>query len=160
MVMFGQWSDEAVSRSNEIVEFLDAFKEACAIYVGGPDCHGEPAMIIHGIADLEGAKEIAPGTAIYQGGLKAAIKGVNEGKYNPLDFRFFVGKYEYDENELDNRTEIGQYIPVACARSVALKQCIQLPKPLWHEVMELTGGEFKHISNLELMKRDDLKNEE
>ena len=160
MVLFGQWSDEAISNSNSIVEFLDAFSEACAIYVGGPDMHGEPAMIIHGIAGLAGAEEIAPGTEIYKGGLEAAIQGIKLGKYSPLEFRFFVGKYVYSENELDTRVDIGQYQPLACARSVALKQCIQLPKPLWHEVMELAGGELRDISALELLKRDDIQIDE
>lgn len=39
---------------------------------------------------------------------------------------------------------------------MALKQCIGLPKPLWHEVMELCGDELGVISSLELLKRDDL----
>jgi putative transcriptional regulator len=46
---------------------------------------------------------------------------------------------------------------VACARALALKQCIQLPKPLWHEVMEFCGGELSEISKLEFQKRTDLK---
>ena len=32
---------------------------------------------------------------------------------------------------------------------VALKQCLGLPKPLWHEVMELCGGECATLSRLE-----------
>lgn len=89
--------------------------------------------MIHGIADLPGAREISPGSGIYRGGLEAAIEGVLYGKYNPLDFRFFVGCHSYDESTLDVSVVLGKYQPIACARSVALKQCISLPKPLWHE---------------------------
>ena len=46
---------------------------------------------------------------------------------------------------------------VACARPVALKQCLGLPKPLWHEVLELCGGELAELSRIELLKRDDLQ---
>ena len=39
---------------------------------------------------------------------------------------------------------------------VALKQCLGLPKPLWHEVLEMCGGESAELSSIELTKRDDL----
>jgi len=55
---------------------------------------------------------------------------------------------------------LGKYQPIASARCIALKQCIALPKPLWHEVLELCGGELKDISALEFAKRDDLLPEE
>jgi hypothetical protein len=38
-----------------------------------------------------------------------------------------------------------------------LKQCISLPKPLWHEVLEICDGEMKELSLLELSKRDDIR---
>jgi hypothetical protein len=37
----------------------------------------------------------------------------------------------------------------AAARSLVLKQCLQLPKPLWREVMELMGGEYADTSRRE-----------
>jgi Uncharacterized ACR, COG1678 len=77
--------------------FMKAFRNECAVYIGGPDEQEEPATVIHGIAGLEGAVEIAPGTGIYCGGLDAAIVGVLEGKYKPLDFRFFIGKNLYED---------------------------------------------------------------
>jgi hypothetical protein len=138
--------------------------------------------MIHGYCDLEGAEEISPG--LYRGGIQAAMDGVLEGKYQPLEFRFFVGRHTYTKSTLDVQVLLGKYQPIACARSVALKQCISLPKPLWHEgtrhsvvvmmiifiilykthdaiynviiVLELCGGELKEISTLEMMKRDDL----
>jgi len=45
----------------------------------------------------------------------------------------------------------------ACARSLALKQCLTLPKPLWHEVLELCGNDCREISGIEILKRIDLK---
>lgn len=80
-----------------------------------------------------------------------------EGEYSPLEFRFFVGCHLYDESALDVAVHLGKYQPIACARSVALKQCISLPKPLWHEVMELCGGDLGALSTLELSKGDDMQ---
>ena len=85
------------------------------------------------------------------------MDGVMAGKYKPLDFRFFIGHTKYEGAELDEAVRLGQYQPVACSRPLVLKQCIQLPKPLWHEVLEFCGGELKEISKLELAKRDDLQ---
>ena len=172
LVLYGTFRKQPPPSSAAVnmKDFLRAFGSECAVYVGGPDEQHRPALIVHGIADLAGATEIAPG--LYHGGLPAAVAGVLAGKYKPLDFRFFMGRHVYsgrkaaealnrNTNSNNNMTlelavMLGKYQPVACARSLALKQCIQLPKPLWHEVLELCGGDLARISKLELSKRDDL----
>ncbi|KAL3799135.1 hypothetical protein HJC23_002263 [Cyclotella cryptica] len=116
-----------------LVKFLAAFENECGVYVGGPHKMEEPATMIHGISDLPGAVEISPGTGIFMGGVEAACDGVLSGKYKPLDFRFFIGHTSYEGGELDRTVELGKYQPIACSRPLVLKQCIQLPKPLWHE---------------------------
>ncbi len=162
MVLFGAFSVMSdgkvpVSQTNRYSKFLRAFEKSCAVYIGGPDKQDKPGVMIHGIADLEGAKEISPGTGLYIGGVEAAVDGVLEGKYKPLDFRFFMGCHNYQGGDLDVAVYSNKYQPIACARSLALKQCIQLPKPLWHEVMEMCGGELREVSRLEMMKRDDIQ---
>lgn len=165
MVLFGVMSNVIrdgrvpISEINKYSKFLRAFEKKCAIYVGGPDSQDKPATVIHGIPDLEGAVEISPGTGIYMGGLDAAIDGILDGRYKPLDFRFFIGCNKYQKGGLDIGIISSKYQPIACARSLALKQCIQLPKPLWHEVMEMCGGELREVSRLELKKRSDLVQE-
>jgi putative transcriptional regulator len=124
-------------------DFMDsvvrAFGTEAAVYMGGPDMQEEPAMLIHGIANLPGSIEVAPGTGIYRGGWEGAVDGVLQGDYKPLDFRFFLGRQIYDparnpqRGVLLQKVRDGKYQPVACARSLALKQCLGLPKPLWHE---------------------------
>mmetsp|Transcript_38381 Transcript_38381/g.113973 ORF Transcript_38381/g.113973 Transcript_38381/m.113973 type:complete len:88 (-) Transcript_38381:47-310(-) len=78
--------------------------------------------------------------------MKAAIDGVLEGTYSPLDFRWFIGK------RTGLSTARGEWNAVACARPIAIKQCLGLPKPLWHEVMELCGGENAELSRIEFVK--------
>ncbi|EJK45752.1 hypothetical protein THAOC_35617 [Thalassiosira oceanica] len=140
-----------------LVKFLSAFENQCAVYVGGEDGMDQPGLLIHGIEDLEGATEISPGTGIYEGGIDAAIDGVLSGKYSSLDFRFFVGHRQYTKGGLEEAVRQSKYQPIACSRPLVLKQCIKLPKPLWHEIMEFCGGELKEISKLEFAKRDDLQ---
>ncbi len=57
--------------TQNLVKFLSAFENQCAVYVGGPDDMDKPAVLVHGIEDLPGAVEISRGTGIYQGGLEA-----------------------------------------------------------------------------------------
>ena len=142
LVLLGAYQDqrgiverkESIGKETQnLVKFLGAFENECGIYVGGPDKMNEPAVMIHGIANLPGSVEISPGTGIYRGGLEAAMDGVLSRKYKPLDFRFFIGYRSYVGGELDKAVRSGKYQPVACSRPLVLKQCIRLPKPLWHE---------------------------
>ena len=133
-----------------IDRIVQAFGAQAGVYLGGPDHTDGPAMRLHGIANLPGATELAPGTGLYQGGWQAAVDGVLRGDYQPLDFRFVLGRQSYrtsiaadattsakpapsTRGSLTTRIAEGMYQPVACARSLALKQCLGLPKPLWHE---------------------------
>lgn len=47
----------------------------------------------------------------------------------------------------------GVWQPAACSRDLVLKQCLQLPVPLWREVMCLLGGEFAEEARR--LQRDD-----
>jgi len=156
----GDFDRQTASISRETVKgltrFMFAFRDECAVYIGGPDHQGDSAILVHGIRDLPGAVEISPGSKIYRGGLEAAVDGVLAGKYSPLEFRFFIGCHEYEESMLDVEVRLGKYQPIACARALALKQCISLPKPLWHEVMELCDGDLPDVSGLEMLKHDDV----
>lgn len=159
LVYFGSFDRKTTidrEKVKELTRFMIAFREECGVYVGGPDDQRSPAILVHGIRDLPGAIEISPGSNIYRGGLEAAITGVLEGRYDPLEFRFFVGCYNYEESFLDVEVRLGKYQPIACARALALKQCISLPKPLWHEVMELSDGDLPDISRLEMLKSDEV----
>ena len=146
----------ARKKAHDLTRFMFAFREECAVYIGGPDGQDKPAEFIHGIRDLPGAVEISPGSNIFRGGLEAAVDGVLEGRYSPFEFRFFVGCYNYEESMLDVEVRLGKYQPIACARALALKQCISLPKPLWHEVMELSDGDLPDIARLEMLKRSEV----
>ena len=39
----------------------------------------------------------------------------------------------------------GRYT-AACSRSLVLKQCLQLPVPLWKEILELMGGQYAQVA--------------
>ena len=161
LVLFGAYRNDLSPEELELlVKFSIAFDKEIYCYLGGPDELEKSACILHGIAGLEGSKEIAPNTGIFLGhgaAIEAAVTLIMQGMYSPSDFRFFVGKHSYVDGRLDLECVLGKYQPIACSRAIALKQCKALPKPLFHEVMELCGGELAELSKLELMKRDDVQ---
>ena len=139
LVLLGPGEGSVGARDTQnLVKFLSAFEGSCGVYLGGPDDMDKPAVMIHGVRELEGAAEISPGTGIFRGGVEAAMDGVLSGMYKPLDFRFFIGHANYAGGRLDEAVRSGKYQPVACSRPLVLKQCIQLPKPLWHEGAKLS----------------------
>ena len=161
LILFGAYKNDLGPEEMEIlVKFSIAFDKEIYCYLGGPDELEKSACVVHGIADLKGSKEIAPNTGIYLGhreSIEAAVHSIMQGMHSPSDFRFFVGKHRYLDGRLDLECVLGKYQPIACSRALALKQCKALPKPLFHEVMELVGGEMAELSKLELMKRDDIQ---
>mmetsp|Transcript_27429 Transcript_27429/g.69786 ORF Transcript_27429/g.69786 Transcript_27429/m.69786 type:complete len:160 (+) Transcript_27429:77-556(+) len=132
-----------------VQRFLRAFGDEAAVYVGGPDDQGSGGRCVHGM-EVPGAVEVAKGTRIFTGGVEAIVDAVLEGRMQALDVRWFVGR------RTDVSTADGKWCPVACARPLALKQCLGLPKPLWHEVLETAGGELGALSDIEILKRPDL----
>lgn len=59
-----------------------------------------------------------------------------------LDFRFFCGVVAWQPGELEKDVAAGAWHTAACSRLLVLKQCLQLPTPLWREVMCLMGGRY------------------
>ncbi len=59
-----------------------------------------------------------------------------------MDFRFFCGVVAWQPGDLDKEVAAGAWHTAACSRVLVLKQCLQLPTPLWREVMCLMGGRY------------------
>ena len=53
-----------------------------------------------------------------------------------------MGVCAWQPGELNRLVAEGAFHTAACSRSLVLKQCLQLPTPLWREVMCLMGGQF------------------
>ncbi|KAJ8603103.1 hypothetical protein CTAYLR_006694 [Chrysophaeum taylorii] len=139
-------------------DFHGAFGDRIAAYVGCPASRApakapDGAVLVHGVGDLQGAVELAPGLGIYRGGSKAAVDRIINNQSDQLDFRFFIGTYKWAAGDLDRAIQNGIYRPAACSRALALKQCLNLPTPLWHEVMTMLGGNSEEIARLEYIKQ-------
>ena len=144
--------EERVSR------FVQAFGTS-PVYDGGPSGKDEGGLVIHGNEGVRGSREVSPGTRVYRaestyGGLDAIVDAVLRGEAQPNEFRLFLG--QHSRSQLAGGAGGGPtcaWQPVACSRPLILKHSVGLPKPLWHEVMALCGGQCAEMSRL--VRRED-----
>lgn len=129
------WSEDRIEGS-----LWRAFQE-CHVYHGGMYAPNKVArqerLLLHGQADLPGAKEVAPG--IFSDAAKHAALKVLSGTANIEEFRWFAGSLSWQPGQLKREIDEGIWRTAKCSRSVVLKQCWQLPVPLWREVHKLMG---------------------
>ncbi|GJP62942.1 hypothetical protein CLOP_g20005 [Closterium sp. NIES-67] len=142
----GYTIQKALAQTNQVEDAALTVFARNAIYIGGFKSDGRTLHFLHG-HDLPGAKEVMPG--VFLGGLEAAAEQVLMGNMPPTDFRFFVGRLEWQPGKLQEEVDAGLWYTAACARSLVLKQCLQLPKPLWREMLELMGGEYAEAARKE-----------
>ncbi|CAI5959302.1 unnamed protein product [Closterium sp. NIES-64] len=103
--------------------------EAEQVLLEGPSLLSPSACLTSFSSSCPLPRQLMPG--VYMGGLEAAAEQVLLGNMPPSDFRFFVGQVEWPAGKLQEEVDAGLWYTAACARSLVLKQCLQLPKPLW-----------------------------
>lgn len=111
-----------------------------ALYFGG-DVGDGTVSFLHGSSKVRDSAEILPG--VYLGGYESACELVKDGEMDANECKFFARYCGWGPGQLVGECERGVWYPVACSKQLALKQVIQLPKPLWREVSELVGGEME-----------------
>ena len=139
---------------------LDAFDEAfgdrVAVFAGrrGDAARAGTggAVVVHGVAGLAGARELAPGCGVFVGGAAAAAQLVASGEADADDFAFFVGRYEWAPGELSRHVAAGVHDSVACADTVTLAAARHADRAqtLWHELMFALGGRHRDVCVAEL----------
>mmetsp|Transcript_18217 Transcript_18217/g.58916 ORF Transcript_18217/g.58916 Transcript_18217/m.58916 type:complete len:338 (+) Transcript_18217:127-1140(+) len=125
-----------------VEQLLPEFEDS-ALYLGG-DVGKNTVHLIHGHGDLEDAAPIRDG--VFMGGFEAAKRSIAEGRASPDDFRWFTRYAGWGPGQLQEECSNGSWFCASTAKDLVLKQCIQLPKPLWREILELMGGDYEEIS--------------
>jgi putative transcriptional regulator len=114
-----------------------------ALYFGG-DVGDGTVSFLHGSSSVTGSVEVSAG--VFLGGYESACELVKTGEVEANDCKFFARYCGWGPGQLQSECERGVWYPVACSKQIALKQVIQLPKPLWREVSELVGGDVGYES--------------
>lgn len=113
-------------------------------------CGGFTAQhVIHllGGERVPGSQQVVQG--VFMGGELAAARAVSLGRASAEDFRFHAGALVWEPKELQRHVDQGCWYTAACSRALVLKQCLQLPTPLWREVLMLMGGECAEVAAAE-----------
>lgn len=126
------------------------------VYAGGPDLVQSGVMtVLHGSAagvDIESMTQ--PLDGVYVGGLEGWVKGVEEGAVEARKGRLFAGCIRWKQGELEKEVDEGSWYCIAASPLFALKHCLQLPKPLWVEIMQSQGHPFTSIANRVYREQD------
>lgn len=85
---------------------------------------------------------IARPPGVYHGGERAAVKAVQGGLLSQESFKFFAGALVWEGNQLQEEVDRGAWWTAAASRPLVLKQVLQLPQPLWKEVLGCMGGSY------------------
>ncbi|GIL61932.1 hypothetical protein Vafri_16251 [Volvox africanus] len=112
------------------------------VYCGGFTAQ-QVIHIMHGHR-LNNCVQVVPG--VYMAGEEAATAAVQAGRLPAGDFKFFAGALTWGPGELEEQVSKGAWYPAACSRSLVLKPTLQLPVPLWREVLQLMGGQYLGVA--------------
>eukprot|EP00238_Polyblepharides_amylifera_P004359 CAMPEP_0196573086 /NCGR_PEP_ID=MMETSP1081-20130531/3041_1 /TAXON_ID=36882 /ORGANISM="Pyramimonas amylifera, Strain CCMP720" /LENGTH=244 /DNA_ID=CAMNT_0041890663 /DNA_START=337 /DNA_END=1071 /DNA_ORIENTATION=- len=113
------------------------------VYFGG-DVGDGAVSLIHGNPSVKGSLSIRPG--LFLGGMESAAEIVEAGLADAQEFKFFARYAGWGPGQLENEVANNVWYAAASSKELVLKPVIQLPKPLWREILELMGDEFSEAS--------------
>ncbi|KAG5176232.1 hypothetical protein JKP88DRAFT_265505 [Tribonema minus] len=121
---------------------------ACPLMWGGDLGRGTVQMVHAFDAErMPGARKIIDGVYV-GGGVLDAQEAVARGQAKPGDFKFFLQLFGKAPGHLQAEMDAGKWICAATSKELILKPCINLPVPLWREVLTLMGGKHSILGRL------------
>lgn len=117
------------------------------LYLGG-DVGDDALNVLHRFKDLEKSVEIVDG--VYLNGFDHAQKDVLKGAKNASDFKWYARYCGWSPGQLEEECKSGVWFPAACSSNLIVKDhsVTRGPADLWHQVMQLMGGEYKELSDV------------
>lgn len=125
-------------------QMVPEFKDN-VLHLGG-DVGDNTIHMLHNCAILEDSLEVMPG--MYMGGYEAATQAVRNGQVEPSSFKWFTKYSGWGPGQLQREVDAGVWFTAAAGAGLVLNQQQQDSKgpSMWHQVLELMGGEFKNLS--------------
>lgn len=122
------------------------------VYLGGPDMYeGSPLLVLEatGTDNRHGSRAwTEPRTGVQVAALDSAFSGRAGTPVDPpsSSARVFAGCVKWGAGKLEAEVDSGEWFVFSASTKYATEHCIQLPKPLWREIMESTGDPFAKIA--------------
>lgn len=114
-------------------------------YIGGPDTIDSGVLsVLHGDDRLaDNCSVIQPLEGVFVGDAMDIIGSAAD----MSKLRLFAGCLRWKKGELEREVDEGSWYCVSASKLFALEHCIQLPKPLWVEIMQSQGDPFAKIAS-------------
>lgn len=113
------------------------------VYIGGP--HTLEKGILSVVHSDHKAGGVQPLDGVFICGVDQYLSLNSSMNYS--EARLFLGCLRWPAGELESEVGDGSWYCISASELFALKHCIQLPKPLWVEIMQCQGGPFELIAN-------------
>ncbi len=131
--------------SREIRELIGSHH----VYLGGPNgFEGSALLVLHGDARAaaRNRKTHEPLPGVYVAPIDTS-RGARAAT-TPLtaDARVFAGCVRWPPGKLEAEVSESEWFCISASEKFATSHCIQLPKPLWVEIMESQGEPFGKIA--------------
>lgn len=115
------------------------------VYTGGPDTGEHVLTALHGDVRLaQPSSSRQPLDGVF---LDDAMHLVGRDNVDMAQVRIFSGCIRWRKGELEREVDEGSWYCISASNLFALKHCIQLPKPLWVEIMQSQGQPFAQIAS-------------
>lgn len=120
------------------------------VYIGGPHLYeGATLLLLQSQStDLDSRAWSIPRPGISIGSLETVYKGRSGVPALPPTgpVRIFAGCVKWGAGKLEEEVESGEWFACSASPKYASEHCIQLPKPLWREIMESSGELYSKIA--------------
>lgn len=116
------------------------------VYAGGPDVSGtEIITAMHSdLGLLNGLSIQQPLRGVFITDALQLVRRVPQSDMSSV--RLFCGCIRWKKGELEREVDDGSWFCISASKLFALEHCIQLPKPLWVEIMQSQGQPFAAIA--------------
>lgn len=119
------------------------------VYIGGPDQTDSVHLsVLHSnsTVQVDGTQEPHNGVFLTEAE-KFLANSEDMTQADAANARLFMGCIRWEPGELESEVSEGSWYCIAASPMFALKHCIQLPKPLWVEIMQNQGMPFAKIAS-------------
>ena len=113
------------------------------LFLGG-DVGRDTLHVLHPHPHLEGAQPVLHGVCI--GGFRGAKDAVQRGDARPEDFRWFTRYAGWAPGQLEAECQQGVWFTAAAGKDLVLQRVTGTGQEMWHQVLELMGGEYADLS--------------
>uniref|UniRef100_A0A7S3E292 Transcriptional regulator n=1 Tax=Chloropicon laureae TaxID=464258 RepID=A0A7S3E292_9CHLO len=142
--------DDPASASGEAAVAIPEFLRDNRVYFGGDVRSASSTLIgLHPFDEtiIPGAQKVMDGVYCNGKWFELTEENCPAVALDAPKYKFFAQYAGWAPGQLERELETNSvWIAAACSPEIVLKQVIQLPKPLWREVMELLGGEYALMS--------------